>query len=498
MNFCGLDVGTSGVKAVIFNESGARIAEAFRAYNIGFDKSGERGIPARVMWMKAKEVLGDAGAQVGGSIDALAAASFGESFVMLDEQDNMLSDIMIYTDRRGESEFLREAKKTSAEEIARICGLPFSPTYSISKLLYLKEHKTEVYNKAKRVLFVEDFVSYMLCGTAAVDYSVASRSMLFDVDKCEWSSVMTEKFGVDAALFSRPVAAGTVIGTVKADIASELGISTDMKVVAGLHDQPASAIGTGLRKGGIGCSMGTTECMTAVFEGMFSAEVTMQNGLSSEPVWRKGTYCTIAYNPSSGLLVEWFFKMFAAEETKNGGAPYALFEKNFPPEPTRLMVQPYLAGGGTPYLDYLSRFAITGAGLETTRYDIYRAILEGLALDQCLNLKTLTAQGMEANSITCVGGGSNSKPWLQIKADVMQIPIMTLDCKEAGALGCAGLCAYAMGIYGSVEEAAEKMSHIKDTFEPNIKNRAFYEEKFEHYRELNAHIKAESEYATKG
>lgn len=497
MNFCGLDVGTSGVKAVVFDERGKRISEEYRAYDTHYDPDGLRGLDAREMWNKTKEVISCACAQAGGRIDALAAASFGEAFVMLDENDNVLHDIMIYTDRRGEAEFLREVKKTTEREIAKICGLPFSPTYSISKLLFLKEKESELFQKAKRILFIEDYVGYMLSGVAAVDYSVASRSMLFDARTCEWSTEMLGIFEIDGSLFSRPVAAGTMVGAVREELACELNVPADMKIVAGIHDQPASAIGTGLKKGAVACSMGTSECMTPVFNGMFPAEITAEKGMPSEPVWEKGKYCTLAYNPSSGVTIEWFFRTFAADETQRGGAPFALFEQNFPKEPTRLMVQPYITGSGTPYLDYHARFALTGAGLETTRYDIYRAVLEGLVMDQYLNLEQLNAQNVGAQELRCVGGGSKSVPWLQIKADAMQIPVSTLECSEAGALGCAALCAVAMGVYKTVEEAAQNMAHIKNTLEPNQAYREFYLEKFELYRELREHIGSESEYACK-
>ncbi len=495
MNVCGLDVGTSGVKAVVFDEKGAGIANAYRAYETQIDLDGKRGLDAHQLWEKTKEALACVCAQTNGDIAAIAVASFGEAFVLLDEHDRVLHDIMIYTDRRGEKEFLREAEKTSQEEVACICGLPFSPTYSVSKLLYLKECRPKLYNRAKKVLFIEDYVGYLLNGERAVDYSVASRSMLLDAKNCCWSSIMMNQFGIEKALFSQTVAAGTVIGTIKKEIAQELGASASMKIVAGIHDQPASAIGAGLREGSVACSMGTSECMTPVFSGMFPVKVTARQGLCSEPVWEKGKYCTLAYNPSSGLLIEWFFKTFAAAETRQHGAPYALFEEHFPPQPTKIMIQPYLAGSGTPYLDYLARLGIAGIGLGTTRFDLYRAMLEGLALDQCLNLETITRQGVAAQSLMCVGGGSRSRPWLQVKADVMQIPVSTLDCGEAGALGCAVLCAVAMGVYASVEEAAQNMSRVKEILEPNQENREFYREKFEQYRLLHAHLMEESEYA---
>lgn len=488
MNFCGLDVGTSGVKAVVFDESGTQLADAYHAYGTEYDPDGLRGLNPRSVWEQTKEVVREACAKAG-KIDALAAASFGEAFVLLDEKDEPLHDIMIFTDPRGEEEFMRASRGTPHEEIARVCGLPFSPTYSISKLLYLKEQKAELYEKARRILFIEDYVGYMLSGSAAVDYSVASRSMLLDARSCAWSGEMMNRFGMNESLFSQPVAAGTVIGTVRPALAAELGVPETMKIVAGIHDQPACAIGTGLRAGSVACSMGTSECLTPVFTGMFEPEVILENGLSSEPVWENGKYCTLAYNPSCGVLIEWFFRTFAAAETAAGGPPFALFEENFPEKPTKLAVQPYITGSGTPYLDTHARFAVTGAGLETTRFDLYRGVLEGLALDQYLNLELLRVQGVRAESLICVGGGSKSRPWLQVKADVMQLPVSTTLCREAGALGCAALCAVALGAYGSVEEAAGHMARIMDTLEPNREYREVYKEKFEEYRTLHARLK---------
>lgn len=487
MNFCGLDVGTSGVKAVVFDETGRQAAAAYRAYGTQYDPDGLRGLDPRAMWEKTKEVLAEACAKAGG-IDALAAASFGEAFVVLDDRDEPLHDIMIFTDPRGETEFLRASQGLPQEEIAAVCGLPFSPTYSISKLLYLKEKKPELYGRAKRVLFIEDYVGYMLSGNAAVDYSVAARSMLFDVKNYIWSERMTGHFGIDAGLFSAPVPAGTEIGTVRPSLARELGLPEGMKVVAGAHDQPASAIGAGLAPGSVVCSMGTSECMTPVYKGMFKPDAILQNGLPCEPIWNDGTYCTLAYNPSCGVLIEWFFRMFAAEETERSGPPFALFEENFPSRPTKLMVQPYLTGSGTPYLDAHARFAVLGAGLETTRYDLYRAVLEGLVLDQYLNKETLHAQGVEVEGLVCVGGGSKSRPWLRLKADMMQIPVSTLTCSEAGALGCAALCAASTGAYSSVAEAAGRMAQKKDTIEPDPEYRELYREKFEEYRTLHAQL----------
>jgi xylulokinase len=215
-------------------------------------------------------------------------------------------------------------------------------------------------------------------------------------------------------------------------------------------------------------------------------------GIPSEPLWEKGKFCCLAYNSTSGLLVQWFTALVAGEREN----PLAYMDQHVPPEPTRIMVQPYLMGSGTPYMDSGARLALAGMDYGTGKFDIYRAILEALVLDQRLNVSVLAEQQVQVKHLIAVGGGSKSKPWLQIKADVLEIPVSTLKVKEAGALGAAILCAAATGVYGSIEEAAGIMSRIDQTVEPNLKHRDFYAEKFSLYQKLRDHLKEESAFAS--
>ena len=234
-----------------------------------------------------------------------------------------------------------------------------------------------------------------------------------------------------------------------------------------------------------------------MFDSPLPYKVTLDSSLSSEPFLVDDRYCTLAYNVTSGLAVKWFFDTLAPNERTEGHPPYALFEKNAPKEPTRLMVQPYLMGSGTPYMDHRARFAVLGADVGTTRYDIYKSVLEGLCLDQRLNLEIIQNQGIHIDNIVCVGGGSRSRLWLSVKADSMQAAVSTLTCSEAGALGCAILCAAAVGAYENAQAAAKGMSEIAQTIEPNLGYAALYEEKFALYKKLHGDINQYSLYASK-
>jgi len=284
---------------------------------------------------------------------------------------------------------------------------------------------------------------------------------------------------------------GFVLGTLRKDLTRELGIPDEIKVVIGGHDQPVNAIGAGLKPGYVVNSMGTSECITPLTQALLPEDFISSKGIPSEPLWRKDKFCCLAYNASSGLLVQWFASVFGGGEALGP----AEFDKNVPDKPTRIMVQPYLMGSGTPYMDSGARLAFTGIDNGTTRYDLYRAVLEGLVMDQRLNISILNERKIAVDQLVAVGGGSKSRAWLQIKADILQIPVSTLTVKEAGALGCAVLCAAAMGVYGSVEEAAASMSHIAETITPDTTHREFYKEKFELYKQLHDHVREESAFA---
>jgi len=491
MLFCGIDVGTTGVKALVFDEKGTPLFSAYRAYEIETMADGTRLLKGAELWQKTKESFAEAAGQTQGRFAAVCADSFGEAFVALDAEDNIICDPMLFTDRWGEKEYFEAEKKTSAGEIARICGLSLSPSYSLSKILYLREQRPQIYGRIAKILLIADFVCFMLCGENAADYSAAGRTMFFDVSYCQWSDELITRFGLEKSHFSKPKPMGTVIGTLRKSLAEEIGISGEVKVITGGHDQPVNAIGAGLKPGYVVNSMGTSECITPLTPALLPEDFISSKGIPSELLWEKGKYCCLAYNPSSGLLIQWFASLFGGGEASSP----AEFDRKVPDKPTRIMIQPYLMGSGTPYMDNRDRLTFAGIDNGTTRYDLYRAVIEGLVLDQRLNTSILGEHNIAVDHLVAVGGGSKSRPWLQIKADILQIPVSTLTVKEAGALGCAVLCAAALGVYASIEEAAAAMSHIGETVKPNTAHREFYDEKFELYKQLNEHVKKESVFA---
>ena len=484
MYLIGIDLGTTGVKAVVFTEDGQAAAIGYEAYRQEAVK-GKRELRAEALWESCGRVLAKAlGKCPPQEEGALCVSSFGEGFVCLDEKGREISPVMLLTDDRGQTEFDRMLLGLNAGQIARVTGLKPHHSYSLSKILYLKEHHPEIYKDTRHILLMGDYLYHRLGGEYVTDHSMASRTMLYDVHRKRWDPGLLAAAGVKEELFSRPVQGGTVVGQVLPEMARRLSLPRKTLLVMGGHDQPVAAVASRGKTVYTMCSMGTSECITPILKKPLAEEQILSWGHPNEPFMEAGVYNTLAYNVTSGLLSEWAAKVFAARECQEGRPAYQVLEQEIPQAPTKIMVLPYLHGSGTPYLDADARLSLLGMDETARRGDIYRAILEGLCMDQRLNIEKLGRDRLERAGLLVTGGASRSRAWLQIKADILDLPIHRLECAQAGALGCAILCAAAAGIYPSIKEAAGAMVQVGETVEPRKEESCFYQEKYAVYQTL--------------
>lgn len=495
MYLIGIDLGTTGVKAVVFTEDGQTAAMEYEAYDQETVK-GKRELRAEALWASCERVLAAAmeHCPVQGE-GAVCVSSFGEGFVCMDGEGREISPVMLLTDDRGQEEFGRLVRGADAGRIARITGLRPHHSYSLSKILYLQRHHPEIYKKTRHILLMGDYLYHKLGGIYVTDYSMASRTMLFDVYKKQWDPWLLEMAGVDEKILSRPVQGGTVVGEVLAEEAGRLHLPRKTLLVMGGHDQPVAAVVSRGRTAYTMCSMGTSECITPILRGPLEDGHILACGHPNEPFMEEGIYNTLAYNVTSGLLTEWATRVFSARERQKGMQAYEILEQEMPMHPTRILALPYLHGSGTPYLDAQARLSLLGIDETDRRGDIYRGILEGLCMDQKLNMEKLGRDKLERAGLLVTGGSSRSRAWLQIKADVLGCPIHRLKGAQAGALGCAILCAAAAGVYGSQEEAAGAMVQVGEEIKPRREESRFYQEKYEIYRTLYEDCRRANAYA---
>ena len=300
----GLDVGTTGCKLTAYNDKGEFIYNSYKEYEIS-RKSGAHEFDASVIFDAVKEVIRDVAGNC--ELSAIGVTTFGETFTLLDENDNVLLPSMLYTDPRGEEEVMELCEKLGEKTLTHISGVKPHQMYSLPKIMWVKKNRPEIYSKIKHILLMEDYIVYMLTGNAVIDLSLAARTMALDIRKKDWSDEILEAAGVDKALLSTPVPAFNVAGEIKTEIAKELGLKDSIKIVNGAHDQVASAVGAGVFEVGNAVDgTGTVECITPVFDTIPENDALYEDGYCVVPYVFDGTYVCYAFSYTGGAAIKWF------------------------------------------------------------------------------------------------------------------------------------------------------------------------------------------------
>lgn len=371
----------------------------------------------------------------GEKVTALCVSSFGEAAVPIDRNGRVLHTSLLYTDSRGTVQCMQLESLLGLQEIMDLTGLHAHPMYTICKILWIKENLPEIYRSTWKFMLFEDFILYRLGNTAAIDYSLASRTMAFNVTRKDWEQKVLGAAGVDRELFSTPVPSGTVIGTIRNDVADELGLPHELQLVTGGHDQVCAAIGGGIIKEGVAINgIGTVECITPAFNRPLLNKAMLEQNFACVPHAKNGMYVTYAFNFTGGSLLKWYRDAFASGEKaktrKSGENVYAILDSGAAKEPTDILILPHFAGAGTPYMDTAAKGAILGLDFDTTPGRLYRAMLEGVTYEMFYNVECLAGAGIHIDELRAVGGGAKSDLWLQIKADIMGRKVVTLHVTE--------------------------------------------------------------------
>jgi len=500
MYYIGLDVGTSGCKASVSDANGNVIAYAHNTYDISSPEPGYVEIDAAVVWARVKETLREAvgKAEKGrvrlDEIVALAVASFGEAVVLVGADDEPIEPSIYYSDIRGTDETRDIAEAADAGTIVSITGMPPNPMFSANKLLWIKKHRPDSFDKAKYMMLFGDFIVFKLTGERAIDYSLASRTMLFDINTYAWSDELAGKLGLPLDRFSKPVQAGTPIGNIMPGIAEETGLPHTLLIVAGGHDQALAALGSGALQPGQSINgMGSSECITTVIERGADVNLMAEYGFCCEPHVVPGQFITLAFNASAGTAMTWFKNRFFADMERDaslhGRDVHRLIDAIAPDEITDVLFLPYVGGSGTPYIDSTIGGAFIGLTLATDAPTMYKAVLEGTCFEMRLNLDLLDSLGLAPHEIRAVGGTTRSELLMQIKADILGREIHVLEDWEIGTIALAYLCAAARGEEGAIFDNLLAHTEIRKVYMPDPQKAEIYSRKMERYEKLYPALK---------
>lgn len=313
MKIAGLDIGTTGCKCTVFDEQGKYLNKAYRDYPVRREV-GSHEVNISAIMEGVYTVLREMAGQYP-DIAGIGVTSFGETFVMTDGTGEPLHTAMLYTDHRGEEECRELVQIIGKEKMEQITGLYPHHMYSISKMMWIKKYRPEVYQRAEYIFLMEDYVVWKLTGKRQIDYSLATRTMAFDIQKLSWCDEIFEAAGIDRKKMSEVVPTGTDAGTVTKDAARCTGLSESTHIVSVSHDQISATVGAGIFDSTVAVDgAGTVECITSVYDSLPDVKKMCDGYFAVAPYVIPGKYVAYAFSYTGGALIQWCVDTLAKEE----------------------------------------------------------------------------------------------------------------------------------------------------------------------------------------
>ncbi len=482
MTYIGIDLGTSSVKLLLMAGDGTILKIVSREYPLSFPQAGwSEQNPED--WLR--ETLTGIDELLDGQDKSLVAGiGFGgqmHGLVILDENDEVIRPAILWNDGRttAECEYLNGVigKKKLSEMTANIAFAGFT----VPKILWVKNNEPENFAKIRKIMLPKDYLVYKLTGVYSTDVSDASGMLLLDVKNRCWSEEMCRICGITSDMLPRLYESADEIGTLKAEMASKLGLSADVKVVAGAGDNAAAAIATGtVGDGKCNISLGTSG---TIFISSKKFSVDENNALHSF-CDANGEYHLMGCMLSAASCNKWW--MYEILCTKNYKEEEAKIEKL---GENRVFYLPYLMGERSPLNDVDARAAFIGMSMDTTRTDMTLAVLEGVAFALRDSFEVARSLGINIEKTKICGGGAKSAVWKKIVANVLGITVEVPEIEEGPSMGGAMMAAVACGEYESVEACAEKIVRVKETIIPDAELTNKYNERYNTFRQIYPALK---------
>ena len=482
MKYIGIDLGTSAVKLLLMNADGRIEKIASREYGLSFPHPGWSEQNPYDWYEQSvdglKELLSECDKK------EVAGISFGgqmHGLVTLDEKDEVIRPAILWNDGRTseETNYLNEVigRNRLSEYTANIAFAGFTAP----KILWMQKNEPQLWARVKKIMLPKDYLAYRLSGTFCTDYSDASGMLLLDVKNRCWSKEMMEICHVTREQLPDLFESYEPVGTLKPEIAEELGLSAEVKIIAGAGDNAAAAVGTGtVGEGRCNLSLGTSG---TIFITSKKFGVDENNALHSFD-HADGGYHLMGCMLSAASCNKWW--MDEILKTKDYSGEQKNIEK-LGENPVFFL--PYLMGERSPHNNPDARAMFIGMSMDTTREDMTQAVLEGVAFGLRDSLEVARSLGISIKRSKICGGGAKSPLWRKIIAAVMNLKLDIIESEEGPGYGGAILAAVGCGEYASVEEACEKLVKVVDTIEPDPVLVEKYEEKYQQFRKLYPTVK---------
>ncbi|TFF84360.1 MAG: carbohydrate kinase [Promethearchaeota archaeon] len=480
MFIASLDLGTTGVRTFIFDVAGTILATDYQEWESYYPIPSYVEQDANSWWSSLKKTIEAAIKKSGidkSEIVSLSVTNQRETIVPVDKEGNPLHNALVWQDRRttDQVEFIR--KKIGVDTIYRTTGLTIDPYFSATKILWFKDNKPEIYKNAHKFLLVSDYILFKLTGQFYTDFSNASRTMLFDINKLKYSDEIASELEIDLDKMPEALESGIDIGEITTD---ETLFDKKTLVITGAGDQQSAALGVGVTSPGtIKLTTGTGSFILAYLEKPnFDPKKRVLCSCHAVP----GTWVQEASVFTTGAYLRWFRDEIAYEECleaeEQNMDAYDIITKEASDSKVGangLITIPHLVGAGAPHWNPFARGIIFGLALGQKRRDLARAILEGVAFEVKKNTAVLQELNIIPVELRLTGGGSRSDLWNQIIADVLGITCVRNVIEEATSLGAAILAASGAGIFPDIAEAAENICKVDRKWLPDKDRHAKYD-----------------------
>lgn len=482
----GLDIGTSGAKALLCDARGGAVVTATAEYPLSQPRPLWSEQEPADWWDGARaalrEVLRRAG--VGGAqVAALGLTGQMHGATFLDARDAVIRPALLWNDQRTAAECAEIAERVGAARLIAIAGNPALTGFQAPKILWLRNHEPANYARIARVLLPKDYIRLRLTGQYAADASDAAGTLLLDLRARDWSDEILGALEIPRAWLPRVAEGPEVTGGLLPEVAADLGLPAGLPVVAGGGDNAAAAVGTGVVRGGVvSSSIGTSGVLFAHAE---TIALDPQGRLHTFCHAVPGKYHLMAVTLSAGGSLQWFRNTLRGLGLPGlGYDDLAALAAGAPVGAEGLLFLPYLSGERTPHLDPLARGAFVGLTTRHTAAHMARAVMEGVVYSLRDGLEIMRGLGLPVGEIRATGGGGKSPLWRQLQADIYGAPVATLAAEEGPAYGAALLAGVGAGVFADVGDAVGRCVAVAGVTEPDPAARERHEAIYPIYRGL--------------
>ena len=481
MYYIGVDLGTSALKLVMMKGNGELVKTVSKEYPLYFPRSGWSEQNPADWFLAVKDGLKELAACVD---EKIAGISFGgqmHGLVILDKDDNVLRPAILWNDGRSteETDYLNNV--IGKEKLSKLTANIAFAGFTAPKILWVKNNEPEIFAKISKIMLPKDYISYMLSGSFSTDYSDASGMLLLDVKNKKWSKEMIDICSISEDMLPKLYESYEVVGAIKPELAKELGLNDDIKIIAGAGDNAAAAIGTAtVGEGACNISLGTSG---TVFISSKNFGVDSFNALHSF-AHADGNYHLMGCMLSAASCNKWWMEEilktrdFAKEQSDIDN----LGENN-------VFFLPYLMGERSPHNDPDAAGTFIGMRMDTKREDMTLAIFEGVTFALRDSLEVARSLGIKIDRTMICGGGAKSPLWKRLVANILNVEVEVPVSEEGPGFGAAILAAVGCGEYESVEKAAKSIIKIKEKIKPEADLVVKYEEKYQKFKKIYPALK---------